>query len=93
VSGVAALLLSLAVYGLLCASIARLYVRTGHGIGWMAISFLPLIIVLVLYGFDLVGYAPALIRKVLPLVVLVYLGLLVMLAVKRWPVTNGRSDG
>ncbi len=89
-SYILSILLSLAVYAALCAAIARIFVRTGHSAAWAITSFLPFVIVLLAYVLGWWGYEVAS-GTVLMTVVLFYLVILVILAVKSWPI-DGRAE-
>jgi hypothetical protein len=86
----AGILLSLIVYAGLCASISRIFRRTGHASVWRIASFLPFAIVAFAYSAEIVLRVEAM-RPILSLVVLVYLGLLLLLAFKPWPLTRANA--
>jgi hypothetical protein len=85
-----AFFLSLTVYALLCLTIARLFIRTGHSMLWVAVAFLPFGLILLSYGLASFDYLPQLSRGILTFVVLIYLAILAVLSLKSWPSDRNR---
>ena len=88
-----AIILSLAVYIALSLTIARVFVRTGHSLLWVAIAFVPTALILIAYAMSWFGVFPKLTSGILMIVVLVYLAILAILSMKSWPAQqSGRME-
>jgi|GEM_PF-4738292 len=88
------LLLQAMLYAIASLTLSRMYRRTGHGVVWQLVCYLPPVATLLVYGGAkmLMVWAIVVVAILFPLNMLIYISLAGLLSVKRWPADQGLVD-